>query len=292
MMLRYTEQCQTCKKKPWFYEVVAFERPCKRLIMFIVVKMNYKLPTMTLFLSSLPLVHSHPPSLVKTKLWKYTQQMWKSGEVYLQAVRVVTAGGSGRSEIKSSWLTRVKSSPNKVGGLAARLSFPRRQEIRSASSINRKLKRTTWVRQAPLYPDPPHSSFSNAWGTTVKHSSARSVDKQQSSDRHFRVNNDCFNLNPSGCSLRPLWLIGAHSCFRPNSLPAGPTQTVSSWSHCSLIYCFRRDGRSVLDSLGMTETCNLVLCCLPTVPVGSRVWVCFHSWAPVSIKLFYRWCSH
>lgn len=66
----------------------------------------------------------------------------------------------GRSEIKSSSLTRVKFSPNKVSGLAARLSFPRRQEIRSVSSINRKLKRTTWVRQAPLYPDPPHSSFS------------------------------------------------------------------------------------------------------------------------------------
>lgn len=42
----------------------------------------------------------------------------------------------------------------------------------------------------------------------------------------------------------------------------------------------------------MTQICNRALCSLPTVPVGSWVSLCFHSWAWASIKLIYRWCSH
>lgn len=35
----------------------------------------------------------------------------------------------------------------KVGSLATRLFVPHKQEIRSASLINRKLKRATWFRE-------------------------------------------------------------------------------------------------------------------------------------------------
>lgn len=52
-------------------------------------------------------------------------------------IYIAESWGGGVLEIKST----------KVGSLATRLFVPHKQEIRSASLINRKLKRATWFRE-------------------------------------------------------------------------------------------------------------------------------------------------
>lgn len=49
--------------------------------------------------------------------------------------------------IAESWGGVLEIKSTKVGSLATTLFVPHKQEIRSASLINRKLKRATWFRE-------------------------------------------------------------------------------------------------------------------------------------------------